>query len=385
LVSASFHASRVAFVHDFFVQDGGAERCATELANLLPGATVHTTFFDAATFGARIAQERVHCWPLQRVLGATKQFRWFLPAYPVWFSALDLQHAELVVSSSVAFAKAVRTSADATHVSYVYTPMRYAWDLDAYLDRSSYGLPARMASRSLRPVLKAWDRRTGRRPDVLVVISDEVRRRVRWLWGRDAQVIYPPVDTSEIPLTFGHDGYYLVAARLLAYRRIDLAVAACRRLRRELVVVGDGPERAALEQQADGASVRFMGHVPRSMLVDLFARCRAYLVPGVEDFGIAPLEAAAAGKPVIAFRGGGALETVRDGETGILFDTQDDAALAAAIERCESIAFDPSVLRAHAERFDREVFLQRWRSLLGEIGFADALAPAPAPLDLRER
>ena len=374
MVQTSLIDPRVALAHDFFVQDGGAERCAVELAGLVPTAPVYTTFFDNERFGARIAPARVRTWPLQRLVGPTKRFRWFLPLYPLWFSALDLSHAELVISSSIAFAKAVRVSPMATHVSYVYTPMRYAWDLDAYLDRSSFRLPARMASRTVRPVLKAWDRRTGRSPDVLVAISEEVRRRIRRLWGRDARVIYPPVDVTEFPLASGDDGYYLVAARLLAYRRIDLAIEACRRLGRELIVVGDGPERAALERQAAGAPISFLGHVERSELVRLFSRCRAYLLTGVEDFGIAPLEAAAAGKPVIAFRSGGALETVRDTQTGVFFEAQDAGSLAAAIERAESMEFDPGQLRAHAERFDRSVFVKRWRDLLTELDVGGTFA-----------
>jgi len=369
---------RVALVHDFFVQDGGAERCAIELAALLPDAPVYTTFFDENRFGSRLDPRRVHTWPLQRAIGPTPRFRAFLPLYPIWFSMLDLRAAEVVISSSVAFAKAIRTSGRATHVSYIYTPMRYAWDLDAYLDRSSYGIAARVAAHTIRPALKAWDRRTARSPDLLVAISEEVRGRVRTLWGRDARIIHPPVDTSEITLALDHDGYYLVAARLLAYRRIDLAVEACLMLGRELVVVGDGPERASLERLAAGGPVRFLGHVERPTLLRLFSRCRAYLLPGIEDFGIAPLEAAAAGKPVVAYRAGGALETVLEDRTGIYFDHQDARSLAAAIERSESMVFDPATLRAHAERFDRRVFLDRWRQLLADLGVEGDVVGAAA-------
>lgn len=359
---------RVALVHDYFVQDGGAERCAIELARLLPGADVHTTFFDARRFGDRIAPARVRPWPLQRALGATSQFRALLPLYPLWYSTLDLRAYDLVVSSSSGFARAARTAPGGLHVSYVYTPMRYAWDLDAYLARSSYGLPARLAARTLRPLLRAWDRRAGRSPDVLVAISEEVRRRIRRLWRRDSRLIYPPVDTDAIPLSSRDDGFYLVAARLLAYRRIDLAVEACRLLGRELIVVGQGPERERLQGLAGGGRVRFLGHVDRATLLDLFARCHAYLLPGVEDFGIAPLEAGAAGKPVVAFRGGGALETVRDGVTGVFFDRPEPRALADAIERLDALVTDAAGIREHARRFDTAVFLRRWRDLLAELG-----------------
>ncbi len=367
-VADSQSAATAAIVHDFFVQDGGAERCAIEFARLLPAATIHTSFFDERTFGERIASERVRTWPLQRVLRPTRRFRSLLPLYPLWFSMLDLRSADLVLSSSVAFSKAVRTSPRALHVSYVYTPLRYAWDLERYLARSSYGLGARIGARTLRPALQRWDVLTARRPDVLVAISEEVRGRIRRLWRRDAELIYPPVDTASIPLSETDDGYYLVAARLLAYRRVDLAVDACKMLGKELVVVGEGPERPRLEVASKGARVRFLGYVDRERLLDLFARCHAYLLPGVEDFGIAPLEAAAAGKPVIAYRGGGALETVAQGTSGVFFDRPDARSLADAMQELEAMSFDPLAIRRHAERFDRTIFLERWRQLLGQLG-----------------
>lgn len=357
---------RAAIVHDFFVQDGGAERCAVEFARLLPDAGIHTSFFHPGTFRDRIAPERVRTWPLQRVPGATPRFRAFLPLYPAYFSAIRVP-GRLVVSSSVAFAKAVRTDPGALHISYVHTPMRYAWDLDAYLEGSSYGLGSRIGSRMIRPLLRQWDRATARRPDLLVANSRTVQERIRRLWSRGSEVIYPPVDVEQLPLSTRDDGFLLVAARLLAYRRVDLAVRAATALRRELVVVGDGPERARLEAMG-GVSVRFLGHVPRRELLDLFGRCHAYVLPGVEDFGIAPVEAMAAGKPVVAFRGGGATETVLEGVTGVFFDRPDPAALAEAVERLDGLTLDPRAMRRQAQRFDASVFRQRWRELLAREG-----------------
>ena len=357
---------RVALVHDFLVQDGGAERCAIELAGLLPEALLYTSFFDAERFADRLDARRVRPWPLQRLLKG-RHFRSLLPLYPLYFSRLDLRSAELVVSSSVAFAKAVRTSRRAVHVSYVHTPMRYAWDLDAYLDRSSYRLPTRAAARLMRAPLLAWDRRTARGPDVLVANSENVRRRIEARWGRPAEVIHPPVDTAELRLAGRDDGFLLVAARLLAYRRIEDAVRAANLLGRELVVVGDGPERRHLARLA-GPTVQFTGHLPRAQLVDLFERCHAYLLPGVEDFGIAPIEAMAAGKPVVALARGGALETVADGLTGVLYERPGARPLAEAIERLDTLAFEPARLREAAERFDRRHFLAAWRALLDRLG-----------------
>jgi glycosyltransferase involved in cell wall biosynthesis len=364
-------AGRVALVHDFLVQDGGAERCALELAHLLPAAPVHTSFFDRDTFSDRIDPDRVRPWPLQRLLKG-RHFRSLLPLYPLYFSTLDLRAAELVVSSSVAFAKAVRTGRRSLHISYIHTPMRYAWDLDAYLSRSSYQLPTRLAARLLRQPLVAWDRRTARGPDVLVANSQNVGRRIQERWGRPAEVIYPPVDTAELRATERDDGFLLIAARLLAYRRVEHAVEAAGLLGRELVVVGDGPEMGRLRRMA-GPGVRFTGHLPRPALVDLFERCHAYLLPGVEDFGIAPVEAMAAGKPVVALARGGALETVVDGVTGVLYDRPGARPLADAITRLDELVVDRHALRTHAERFDRHRFLEAWRALFERLGVDRAL------------
>ena len=209
---------------------------------------------------------------------------------------------------------------------------------------------------------------TAKRAGVIVAISETVRDRIRETWGREAvTVIYPPVDTSEIAVSDRDDGFLLVAARLLAYRRIDLAVAAATSVGRDLIVVGDGPELERLQARA-GPSVRFMGRVDRTTLLDLFARCHAYLVPGEEDFGIAPVEAMAAGKPVVALRAGGARETVIDGVTGVLFDRPVVDDLIEALDRLDSTTWDPAALRAQAEQFDTTVFVQRWRALLVEMG-----------------
>ncbi len=368
-------SGRSAVVHDFFVGEAGGQQVAVELARLISGATVHTSFFDAATYGDRIDPRRVRPWPLQRVLGPTKRFRSLLPLYPAWFSLLDLRDADLVVGSSVAFTNAVRTRPGALHVSYVHTPMRYAWDLETYLAGSSASSAARLGARAIRPSLRRWDRWAARKPDVLVANSATVRERIRRLWGRDAEVIHPPVDVDGIPLSSRDEGFLLVAARLLAYRRIDLAIAAASEMGRELVVVGDGPEAGRLRAAA-GRTVRFVGPVDRPTLVDLFGRCHAYLVPGIEDFGIAPVEAMAAGKPVVAFRGGGATETVIEGRTGVFFDQPTAGSLAEAIRRVDALSVDPPDLRAHAETFATGVFRARMRDLLLRNGADPGLIAA---------
>ncbi|HEY7023906.1 MAG TPA: glycosyltransferase [Candidatus Limnocylindrales bacterium] len=362
---------QAAIVHDYFVQDGGAERVAIELANLLPTARIFTTFFDAARFGDRIDPARVHCWALNEHFDEDR-FRSLLPLYPAYFSALDLREFDLVVSSSSAFAKAVRTSRRHVHVAYIHAPMRFAWQFRDYERGSSLGTTARFAGSLLSAPLRTWDRRTAQRPTHLVANSAAVRDRIRSWWGRDADVIYPPVDTHEIGLSTVDDGYLLVVARLLAYRRVDLAVDAANATGRRLVIVGDGPERAALEKRA-GPSVTFEGYVQRARLVDLLRRCSAYLVPGEEDFGIAPVEAMAAGKPVVAINRGGTAETVVDGVSGVLFEEQTEQALVAALDKLSNTRLDPAAIRRRAQRFDRGAFIDDFANLLARLDVDPAL------------
>jgi glycosyltransferase involved in cell wall biosynthesis len=363
--------SEAAIVHDYFVQDGGAERVAIELASLLPSARIYTTFFDAERFGDRLDPARVHSWALDGRFDE-RRFRSLLPIYPAYFSALDLRRYDLVVSSSSAFAKAIRTSRRNVHVAYIHAPMRFAWQFDEYDQGSSLRRTARIAGSVLSRPLRTWDRRTALQPDHLVANSGAVRDRIRRWWGRDADVIHPPVDVNDLRVSAESDGYLLVAARQLAYRRVDLAVDAATATGRRLIVVGDGPERQALERRA-GPSVAFEGFVPRARLIDLFERCSAYLVPGEEDFGIAAVEAMAAGKPVVAINRGGALDTVVDGVTGVLFDDQTPAGLIAALERLDGLALDPAAIRVNAERFDRMAFRAAFGGLLGKLGVDRAL------------
>ncbi len=365
-------SQRVAIVQDWLAAEAGSERCTVEFARLLPEATIFTSFFDPGVFGRALADRDVRTWPLQRVRGASRRFRSLLPLYPVWFSALDVRGFDLVLSSSVAFTHAVRTSRRGIHIAYVYTPLRYAWDIDSYLLRSSWSTPTRLAARAMAPVLKRWDRRMGRRPDVVVAISEAVRGRISHAWGRDSEVIYPPVDVDEFSPDRADKGYYLVAARMLAYRRLDVAVEAATRLGRDLVVVGDGPERARLQSIA-GPTVRFTGRVDRAALVGLIEASRAYLVPGVEDFGIAPVEAMAAGRPVIGLRAGGVAETVVDGVTGVLFDGQDAEAMVAAMRRLDDLVLDRGRIRARAEEFSTQTFRERWIDLFTRLGVDPSL------------
>lgn len=349
--------SRAAIAHDWFYQPGGGENVALELARLLPAADVYTTFADPPS--AKELGRRLHTWPLQRLVGPTRRYRYFLPLYPLWFGALDLRTYELVISSCSGFAKGVRTSPNSPHIAYIHTPLRYAWQRETYLRTSSLPLAARAAARTLQPLLRRWDRAAARRPDLLIANSVSIQRQIEEVWGLESEIIHPPVRMDDIAISNRDEQFLLVVSRVVAYRRLDVVVAAACQLDRRVVIAGDGPELASLRAQA-GPTVQFVGPQDRAGVRDLLARCHAYVVPGDEPFGIAPVEAMAAGKPVVAFRAGGALETVVDGTTGVLFDEQTPDALADALRRLESFTFEPAIIRRNAERFSPQVFRQRF-------------------------
>ena len=277
---------------------------------------------------------------------------------PLAFEQFDLREYDLVISASSACAKGVITRPDTVHLCYCHTPCRYIWDL--YHDYTE-GLRTRSLIAPIAHWLRLWDRISSDRVDHFIANSREVAGRIRKHYRRDSEVIYPPVDVElVVPNGKPPEDFYLVVSRLVPYKRVDLAVAAATQLGRRLVVVGNGPERRRLESIA-GPSVEFRGHLPDEEVADLLARCRAFIFPGHEDFGIAPVEAQAAGRPVVAYARGGALETVVEGVTGVFFPTQSVEALMEALHRLEGGRFDPGACRRNAERFGAERFREEIR------------------------
>jgi glycosyltransferase involved in cell wall biosynthesis len=289
----------------------------------------------------------------------------YLALYPLAFARLDLSDYDVVLSNKSGFCHGVRTG-KAVHVCYCLTPTRYVWDFDTYAAREAISPALKAALRPLVAFLRRWDYRAAQRVDHFIAISREVQTRIRRTYGRDSVIIHPPVETGRFQPASTHDDYYLIVSRLIPYRRIDLAVQAFNQLGLPLVIAGDGRCRAALEEQAH-SNVTFLGHVPDGALPDLFARCRAYILPGVEDFGIAPVQAQAAGRPVIAYGAGGALDTVVEGETGVLFREPTPEALAAVVRAFDPDAIDPHACRASAERFAVEVFREKLRRFVRDV------------------
>jgi glycosyltransferase involved in cell wall biosynthesis len=366
---------RVALVHDWLTGVRGGERCLEVFCELFPDADLFTLLHVPGSVSPIIERRRIVTSFVQRLPLAAERYRYYLPLFPAAMRAFDVSGYDLVVSTSHAVAKAARQRRGATHVCYCFTPMRYVWDL--YGDY--FGARAPRAARLLMPpiatALRRWDRRTSTRPDRIAAISRFVAERIRRVWSRDADVIYPPVDVARYAIADeGPADYYFVVSALVPYKRVDLAVAAATRLGRRLLVVGTGPEAGRLAAVA-GPTVEMLGWRSDAEIAELYARCRALLFPSLEDFGIVPLEAMAAGRPVIAYGAGGATETVIGldrgtdaSPTGVFFPEQTVDALVAAMTTFEANAhrFEPKALRARAETFDRPLFRDRVAAYLAE-------------------
>lgn len=355
---------RVAIVHDYLNQYGGAERVLEALHALYPEAPVFTSLYDPEAMPDLYRSWDIRTSFMQRLPGWRSHFRRYFLLYPTAFESFDLSPYDLIISSSSAFAKGIIPRPGAVHVCYCHTPMRFAWRTSDYVSREGIaGLQGAVLPFALTYV-RLWDAVTADRVDAFAANSHEVARRIQRFYRRDAEVIPPPVDLPPYEPRPGGD-FYLAGGRLIPYKRIELIVEAFTRLRLSLKIFGDGRDRQRLERLA-GPTVEFLGWVDEPTRRDLFARCRAFIFPGEEDFGITPLEAMAAGRPVIAYGAGGALETIVDGVTGRFFYEPTSAALAAAVAAARTDQYDPLTIRRHAESYGRDVFIERIRSLIEE-------------------
>lgn len=347
---------RVAIVHYWFTAPRGGEAVVDALCEIYPDADIFTHVSDPAVTSGRLAGHRITHTFIARLPFARRLYQAYLPLMPLALEQLDLGAYDLVISSESGPAKGVIVRPDALHVCYCHTPMRYLWD--AHPDYA-WGLGRfRRAIWSLvTHYMRMWDVTSARRVDHFIANSRFVAARIGKYYGREATVIAPPVDTRRFKASADRGDFYLVAGQLVGYKRVDLAVRACAELDRPLVVIGTGAELSRLRRLA-GPRTRLLGWQEDAVLADHLARARALIFPGLEDFGIVPVEAMAAGTPVIAYGKGGAAETVVDGRTGVLFQTQTVEALQQAIVRFEAVeaSFDPQDISRHAARFDRSEF-----------------------------
>ncbi len=348
---------RVAVVHEWLTIPGGSEDVVIQLLEMFPKAELFTSIYDPNPWPEIVTERPVHASYLNRIPGAQAHYPKLLPLMTRAYRAFDFSRFDLVLSSSHACAKNIRTPPGVPHVCYCHTPMRYAWD-ESLLEGEEIGRATRLALPLMLRRLRRQDVEGAASPDLFVANSRNVADRIRRYYGRSAEVVNPPVDVERLLTLPREQGeYYLVFGRVVPYKRVELAVAACARLGRPLKVAGDGRAMASVRAAAAGhLEIELLGRVEDAERDALMSSARALLFPGEEDFGIVPVEAQAAGLPVIAYEVGGASETVIDGRTGVLFEQQSALGLAAAIERFEGLELAEQAIRQNAERFGRERF-----------------------------
>jgi glycosyltransferase involved in cell wall biosynthesis len=357
---------RVAIVHDYFIQQGGAEKVAGELHRAFPEADMYALVSYPDKLPAEI-RVPVRTSFLQNLPGMRTQFRKYFMLYPLGAETLDLRKYDLVLSSSSCYAKGVRR-VNGTHICYCHTPTRWVWDTENYLHRDNFPTSTKAVLRAALPLLKAWDLKASKRPDYYIANSEFVARRIADCYSRPTPpVIHPPIDFDRFSQFYSTDGdYYLVLSRLIGYKRLDLAVQACTALNRKLKVVGTGPDLPKLKSMA-GKSVEFLGRVSDADLGKYVSGAKALIFPGEEDFGMTPLELAAAGKPTIAYFGGGAQESLGGEGLAVFFPRQDVDDVCDAILRFENSSISSARLQSHARGFDAQHFRARMQAFVADV------------------
>lgn len=371
MTSPSGGPRRVALVHDWLTGMRGGEKVLEAIAELYPGAKIHTLLHVRGSVSAAIERHADRTSFVQWLPAAAKRYRQYLPLFPTAIELFDFDKYDLVISTSHCAAKSVVVPGRARHICYCHSPMRYAWDqFDSYFGEAQVG---RTRSELLRPVLAnlaRWDRDTAGRVDRYVANSHYVAGRIRRYYNRGSDVVYPPVDTTfyrpDGPR--GPEPFFLAVSALVPYKRLDVAIEASKLTRMPLKIIGRGPEEARLRRQAErsGASVEFTGWLADEQIRDLYQRCRAVVMPGVEDFGMVPVEAQACGRPVVALGEGGAAESVVDGQTGILVRDRSAEAFASAMRAASTQAFDSVAIRRHAETFGKDRFKDQFQEIAAQ-------------------
>lgn len=360
---------KIALVHDYLVQYGGAERVLEALCEIFPEAPIYTLLYDKSRMNGALKGKIIKTSFLQKIPFARKHHRLFLALMPLAIEQLDLSDFDLIISDSSSYAKGVKKRKDALHICYCHTPLRYAWDYtDKYIEESSYPKIVKYFLPHIINFVRKWDFKAAQRPDYFIANSKFIAGKIKKYYQREAEVIYPPVDiqveSRKLKVKSEKD-YYLIVSRLMPYKRVDLAIEAFNDLGLKLKIVGDGPDRKRLEKAA-GDNIEFLGSRPNGELTGFYEGCKAFLMPQEEDFGIAAVEAQMCGRPVIAFQSGGACESVADGKTGIFFNKQTKEGLAEAIKRFEKINFNEEEIKAHAQKFSKDNFKKQIREFISK-------------------
>ncbi len=352
---------KIAIVHDWLTGMRGGEKVLEAMLELFPGADLYTLFHIKGSVSETIEKQKITTSFLQKFPLLSSHYRYYLPLFPKAIEGLKIKNYDLLITSSHCAAKGITKEAGIPHLCYCYTPMRYLWiKTDDYFQKKKNPI-SQIAFSGISSYLKTWDLASNKKVDRFIAISHAISERIQRYYQRTADIIYPPVETDQFFISKEIKNYYLIVSALVPYKKIDLAIKAFNRLNYPLVIAGQGPESAYLQKKSN-KNITFLGWQSGDHLAGLFSRCKAFIFPGEEDFGIAPVEAMASGRPVIAYAGGGALETVTE-ETGIFFKEQTVDSLIEAIllfER-EKQRFNPEKIREHALRFDKEIFKETFR------------------------
>jgi glycosyltransferase involved in cell wall biosynthesis len=357
---------KIAIVHDYLNQAGGAERVVEVFHRMYPEAPIYTTIIDRSKLYDGLKDADIRITWMQRLPGILKHFKKYFMLYPLAIRSMDLREFDLIISSSSAYAKGIKKGSNAVHVCYCYTPMRFVWDYENYLKRENLGPVVKRLLPVFIKLLKKWDIESNKDVDYFIAISNEIKQRIEKFYHRDAQIIFPPVNVANYYISDIDEDYYLIVSRLAPYKRIDLAIEAFNKSGKKLVVIGSGPAKQQLQKKANN-NITFMGRLTDEEVAKYMSRCRAFIFPGKEDFGLTPLEANASGRPVVAFKGGGTLDTVKDGVTGVYFEGENPDEIVKAVERLESLSFDKNTLRKHAEKFNDDKFIYEISKFISSI------------------
>jgi len=353
---------KVALVHDYLVQYGGAERVLEALCEIFPRAPIYTLVYDEKKFEGRFGKKKIYTSFLQSLPFSKSHHRAFPILMPMAVESFDFSSYDLVISDSNSYAKGVITGPGTLHICYCHTPMRYAWDdYYSYADRLTFSALVKKLVPLAMNYIRLWDKISADRVDKFIANSHFVKARIKKYYRRGAEVIYPPVDLS----FYGFDeqekkagDYFLIVGRLIPYKRFDLVVEAFNVLGLPLKIIGDGPEAKRLKKMA-GPNIEFLGWLEDEKLKNYYSGARAFLFPQEEDFGIVALESMASGIPVIAYRAGGAMEMVKEGVNGIFFDSQDVNSVIGAVKKFQSFSFDRKAIRQSVDSFDKEIFKRK--------------------------
>ncbi|GIM30240.1 glycosyl transferase [Clostridium polyendosporum] len=355
---------KVALVHEWLTNMAGSERVVINFKELYKEAPIYTTMYNPEKLDKELQDIDVRTSFLQKKV--KKGHQRYLPFMPMAFESFDLNGYDVVLSSSSSCAKGVVTNPSTMHVCYCHTPMRYAWEFYyEYADKTDIGKFKKLFLKYFMNYMRMWDRLAADRVDYFIANSENVARRIWKHYRKESVVIHPPVRCKLFNIGKEDGDFFLILSRLVAYKRLDLAVEAFNELGLPLVIIGDGEEREKLQSMAKG-NIIFLGRQPDEVIKEYYSKCRAFVFPGEEDFGITPLEAQASGRPVIAYGKGGALETVIEGKTGIFFNDQTVTSLVDAVKEFEKMSFDKLEIRKHAETFDEEIFKKKIESFINE-------------------